>query len=516
MGIELILDEKGIDKFYEIFSKEDSDGSLMSFKLNRPFKSAVITKENKGLATIMYPNRDYMGWDLTFETEYEKLIKLIKEKYEIQSYSRDNFIINSEEKPKIKVNYNNLSFRIETNFEESTGIDVSSKEIFRKDVKFYFQFLQDFSNIVYQFLKLQGPNNKIQVLKPEIPVPEIAGGSRVNKKRYEDEDELNYWKDEIDSLHESMDSLFGISKKKVNSMITMHIDPVRWSDVGGLYDAKEELKVISGEILDPESCYLSGKDPYKKKGYLLLGPPGCGKTYLVQALANELILKLKDKVKVYHVSYNDIGCKWRGAEKDFLNKVFQIVSENEERGIHSILFIDELQSTGKKVETSSNEAHNSLLVHLDGVKKYRNLTVIGATHTEEDLEDAFKRRFPNKIRLGPFDDNYVKETFEIYINKSNALVKEHGGEAPFKEIDYDLIVEAAKGFLGDNIAIVINNITTMGGKHYRETGTPAVYTTQTVIEAIKDYKIANKLESEKKTIGYNTKELTEKKDEDIQ
>jgi len=172
---------------------------------------------------------------------------------------------------------------------------------------------------------------------------------------------------------------------------------VKWDDVIGIDNAKMEawevlqlikdrtmLKKIGGKIL---------------RGILLVGPPGCGKTYLAKAIATEA------KIPFLPMAASEFTEIFVGVGASKIRKLFKRARLMAYGYGGCIVFIDELDAIGRQRSFSmhgggqeTNTTQNQLLVEMDGLKdKEENIIIIGATNASESVLD------PALLRPGRFD-----------------------------------------------------------------------------------------------------------------
>ena len=165
-----------------------------------------------------------------------------------------------------------------------------------------------------------------------------------------------------------------ISLSNLEKLIEIEDPMVSFDHIGGCKRGKEEMAMICEDIEHPEIARFFGRDPEAKKGILLSGDYGCGKTLLVKALATKLKKDLHGKVKFYVLHYKDITSIYRGGEAIATGHIFDLVERNEKEGFKTILFIDELHVIAERRKDGlgpKDEALDTLLSHLDGMKKYK-------------------------------------------------------------------------------------------------------------------------------------------------
>ena len=170
---------------------------------------------------------------------------------------------------------------------------------------------------------------------------------------------------------------------------------VRFSDVAGVDEAKQEVAEVVDFLKDPEKYKkLGARIP---KGILLSGPPGTGKTLLAQALAGEA------GVPFISVSGSDFVEKYVGVGAARVRNLFMEANKHEK----CIVFIDEIDAIGRKrgADDRNDEREstlNQLLAEMGGFIKRENVIVIGATNRPEILDEALVRagRFDRKIVVG--------------------------------------------------------------------------------------------------------------------
>ncbi len=235
---------------------------------------------------------------------------------------------------------------------------------------------------------------------------------------------------------------------------------VSFEEIGGSRQAKVEIQRIYSDIIHPEIARFCGRDPDKKKGYLLVGESGAGKTLLVKALATKLKAELADRVKFYAVDYSNITSIYRGGEARATALLFDLVKRNEEQQLSTLLFLDEIHTIGQR-KKEYNEALDTLLAQLDGMTTYKGLTTIGATYLPVDsLDSALLRpgRLSVQISIAQPTNDERQEIFSIYIRQRQQMAAAVGNKHLFTDLDLPRLAQEAQGFNGSHIAGVVEKV----------------------------------------------------------
>ena len=184
---------------------------------------------------------------------------------------------------------------------------------------------------------------------------------------------------------------------------------VSYEDIGGLKPQLQRIReMIELPLRYPEIFERLGIDA--PKGVLLYGPPGCGKTLIARAIANET------EAKFFTVSGPEIIHKFYGESEAHLRKIFEEASSKGP----SIVFIDEIDAIAPHREKVVGDVEKrvvaQLLALMDGLKRRGNIIVIAATNLPNALDPALRRpgRFDREIVIPIPDRNGRLEILEIY------------------------------------------------------------------------------------------------------
>jgi len=233
---------------------------------------------------------------------------------------------------------------------------------------------------------------------------------------------------------------FGRSRAKRNSD---NMPKVTFADVAGVDEAKEELEEVIEFLKEPEKFQaLGAKIP---KGVLLIGPPGCGKTYLARAIAGEA------DVPFFHISGSDFVEMFVGVGASRVRDLF----EQAKASRPCIVFIDEIDAVGRQRGAGLGGGHdereqtlNQLLVEMDGFDPNAGIIMIAATNRPDVLDPALLRpgRFDRRIVVDNPDQSGRREILEVHTN----------GKPLGESVDKDVLARRTPGFTGADIANLVN------------------------------------------------------------
>jgi cell division protease FtsH len=234
---------------------------------------------------------------------------------------------------------------------------------------------------------------------------------------------------------------FGKSKAK---LLSDKGAKVKFKDVAGIEEAKEELSEIVDFLRDPGKFHrLGGKIP---KGCLLVGPPGTGKTLLAKAIAGEA------NVPFFSISGSDFVEMFVGVGASRVRDMF----EQGKKNAPCIIFIDEIDAVGRSRgvglgggNDEREQTLNQLLVEMDGFEANEGVIIIAATNRPDVLDKALLRpgRFDRQITVSNPDIEGRDKILNVHASKVKLDVE---------SVDLKRIAKGTPGFSGAELANLIN------------------------------------------------------------
>lgn len=218
---------------------------------------------------------------------------------------------------------------------------------------------------------------------------------------------------------------------------------VRFNDVAGINEAKEEVQEVVEFLRDPTKFQkLGGKIPC---GVLLVGPPGSGKTLLAKAVAGEA------GVSFFTISGSDFVEMFVGVGASRVRDMF----EQAKRSAPCIIFIDEIDAVGRHRGAGLGGGHdereqtlNQMLVEMDGFEGKEGVIVMAATNRPDVLDPAL-------LRPGRFDRQVVVPLPDI--RGREQILTVHMQKVRFaQDIDVKAIARGTPGFSGADLANLVN------------------------------------------------------------
>ena len=208
---------------------------------------------------------------------------------------------------------------------------------------------------------------------------------------------------------------------------------VRWEDVAGLEEVRRIL-LESIEIPLLHEDLMKEMDVKPSKGLLLFGPPGCGKTMIVKAAANEL------NANFLTISGSELMRNRNQSPAAYVKEVFNRARES----VPALVFIDEIEALAPNRDEYRGGILTELLQELDGVKELKNVMLVGATNKPSALDPAILRpgRFDKILYIPPPDEPARRQLFASNLAKF------------LKNVNVSMLAKLSDGFSGADIAAV--------------------------------------------------------------
>ena len=248
---------------------------------------------------------------------------------------------------------------------------------------------------------------------------------------------------------------FGKSRAK---MLTREHEKMRFTDVAGCEEAKEEVSEIVEFLKDPKKFQkIGGRIP---KGVLLVGVPGTGKTLLARAVAGEA------EVPFFSISGSDFVEMFVGVGAARVRDMF----EQGRKNAPCIMFIDEIDAVGRQRgaglgggNDEREQTLNSLLVEMDGFDSHEGVIIVAATNRPDVLDSAL-------LRSGRFDRQIIIDLPDL--NGREAILKVHAKKIQISaEVDFSIVARNTSGSSGADLANLLNEAALLAARYgKREVG----------------------------------------------
>ncbi|AFH42378.1 AAA family ATPase [Fervidicoccus fontis] len=264
----------------------------------------------------------------------------------------------------------------------------------------------------------------------------------------------------------------------INDIVLTQKPNVKFSDIADLKEAKQAIvEAIVYPVKRPDLFPLGWP-----RGILLFGPPGCGKTMLAAAVANEV------NGYFLYVDAASIMSKWLGEAEKNVSKIFKYARQKSEEGSPAIIFIDEIDAL---LGTFSGEVggevrvRNQFLKEMDGIQdkdKKIHVYVIGATNKPWQLDEAFVRRFNKRILIPLPDLESRRQLFALYTKGLNLS----------SDVDLDRLAQLTEGYSASDIRDIIQATHTLVIREFFEQkngeGEPRSITMEDFLNILKERK----------------------------
>ncbi len=222
--------------------------------------------------------------------------------------------------------------------------------------------------------------------------------------------------------------------------VLIEIPNVKWDQVGGLEDVKQELKeAVEWPLKNPECFRRLGVNP--PKGILLYGAPGTGKTLLARAVATEA------QSNFISVNGPELLSKWVGESE----KAVRLIFRKARQTAPSIIFFDEIDAIAPRRGASSDSGVtervvNQILTEMDGLKGMEDVVIIAATNRPDMIDTALLRpgRFDRIILAKTPDEKARLQVFKVHTQKMPLA----------KDVKLEQLAKQAEGYVGSDIESV--------------------------------------------------------------
>ena len=232
---------------------------------------------------------------------------------------------------------------------------------------------------------------------------------------------------------------------------TGSVERVSFADVAGIDEALAELAEVKQYLAEPERYVSIGARP--PRGFLLVGPPGCGKTLLARAMATEA------NAAFFSVAATEFVEIFSGEGAGRVRDLF-----SEARAVApSIVFLDEIDAVGARRGASVDggrereQTLNQILIELDGFSPRSGVIVMAASNRPEILDPALVRpgRFDRTVTIGLPDLRGRRAILDIHAK----------GKRLDSDVDLDAVARMTQGLSGADLANVMNEAALLAARH---------------------------------------------------
>ncbi len=406
-----VVEKISTEKIVELIPKKCENRDNLLEDVKAKIKEYVLSISPKNL------KKRYM------EIIRKSLIRIINDLHYIV---QDNIIIDDGKVIQEKELKENLNKKV-SEIKDTRNLDELLSNIVRSII------LKELSSITYGYvgadLAALATEAAIIVLRKILPEIRIKEDESIPKKVL----------DKLYISNNDFRSSLKIVRPSALREVFIEIPDVKWSQIGGLEDVKQDIKeAVEWPLKNPESFTRMGVNP--PKGVLLYGAPGTGKTLVAKAVAWE------SHANFILVKGPEMLSKWVGESEKAIREIFKKARQTSP----TIIFFDELDAIAPRRSISS-DSHvtervvNQLLTEIDGLEDLNDVFIIAATNRPDIIDTALLRpgRF-DRIILTPSPDKMSRE--EIF--------KVHTKRMPIKGINISEFAEKTEGYAGADIEAV--------------------------------------------------------------
>ena len=253
-------------------------------------------------------------------------------------------------------------------------------------------------------------------------------------------------------MQDFQDALRDVQPSALREVLVQAPD-VKWEDIGGLTEVKEELAEAVEWPLKYGKLFAKG-DVKAPKGILLHGPPGTGKTMIAKAVANE------SEANFISIKGPELISKWVGESEKGVREVFR----KARAAAPCVIFFDEMdaiaprRSSGQSDGQVTERVVSQILTEMDGLEELKGVVVLGATNRIDIIDEALLRpgRFDRIIRIPPPDKDARIEILKIHTKKKPLA----------KDVDIAKLAEKTEGATGAELAAIANSASIAAIRRY--------------------------------------------------
>jgi transitional endoplasmic reticulum ATPase len=266
--------------------------------------------------------------------------------------------------------------------------------------------------------------------------------------------------------------------------VFVEIPDVKWTDIGGVKDVKQELQEAVEWPLKYQGLFVHS-DATPPKGILLYGPPGTGKTLMAKAAAHE------SEANFISIKGPELLSKWVGESEKGVREVFR----KARQAAPCIVFFDEIDAIAPTRGSLGSDSHvterviSQLLTELDGLEVLSNVIIIAATNRPDIIDPALLRpgRFDRLLYVPPPDKEARIQILKIHTSKKPLA----------EDVQIDNLANQTEGYTGADIAALASAAVMLALREH--------------IEKYKDPKKAEAAKNELKVHMKNFEEAMKKK-----